>query len=56
MQSAPTQLPLLFQIRLRAPHTADAAQWAATFRALSANRAACDEVWFSTGEIGRAHV
>ena len=39
----------LFQIRLRAPHTASDAQWAATFRALSANRGACDEVWFSTG-------
>ena len=41
--------PSLFQIRLRAPHTADDAQWAATFRALSDNRGACDEVWFSTG-------
>ena len=41
--------PFLFQIRLRAPHTADDAQWAATFRALSENRGACDEVWFSTG-------
>ena len=41
--------PSLFQIRLRAPHTADDAQWAATFHALSENRGACDEVWFSTG-------
>ena len=41
--------PSLFQIRLRAPHTANDAQWAATFRALSENRGACDEVWFSTG-------
>ncbi|MBR0057633.1 MAG: hypothetical protein IJP66_09915, partial [Kiritimatiellae bacterium] len=41
--------PSLFQIRLRAPHTANDAQWAATFRALSENRRACDEVWFSTG-------
>lgn len=39
----------LFQIRLRAPHTASDAQWAATLRALAANRGACDEVWFSTG-------
>ena len=36
-------------IRLRGPHTADDAQWAKTFKALSENRAACDEVWFSTG-------
>ncbi len=41
--------PSLFQIRLRAPHTANDAQWAETFRALSGNRGACDEVWFSTG-------
>ena len=41
--------PSLFQIRLRAPHTADDAQWAATFHALSENRGACDEVWLSTG-------
>ena len=39
----------LMMIRLRGPHTADDAQWAKTFRALSENRAACDEVWFSTG-------
>jgi len=44
----PEKCPL-FQIRLRAPHTASDAQWAATFRALSGNRGACDEVWFSTG-------
>ena len=44
-----TPSPSLFQIRLRAPHTADDAQWAATLRALSENKAACDEVWFSTG-------
>ena len=43
------ELPALFQIRLRAPHTAGDGQWAATFRALSENRGACDEVWFSTG-------
>ena len=41
--------PSLFQIRLRAPHTASDAQWAETFRALVENRGACDEVWFSTG-------
>ena len=41
--------PSFFQIRLRAPHTASDAQWAETFRALSENRGACDEVWFSTG-------
>jgi len=41
--------PALFQIRLRAPHTASDAQWAETFHALSENRGACDEVWFSTG-------
>ena len=41
--------PSLFQIRLRAPHTASDAQWAETFHALSGNRDACDEVWFSTG-------
>ncbi len=39
----------LMLIRLRGPHTADDAQWAKTFRILKANRAACDEVWFSTG-------
>ena len=44
-----TNPPSLFQIRLRAPHTASDAQWAETFRALSENRGACDEVWFSTG-------
>ena len=41
--------PPLMMIRLRAPNTADDAQWAKTFRALSENRPACDEVWFSTG-------
>ncbi len=39
----------LMLIRLRGPHTSDDAQWAKTFKVLSANRAACDEVWFSTG-------
>ncbi len=39
----------LMMIRLRAPHTADDAQWAKTFKILSENRGACDEVWFSTG-------
>ena len=39
----------LMLMRLRGPHTADDAQWAKTFKALAANRAACDEVWFSTG-------
>lgn len=39
----------LFQIRLRAPHTESDAQWAETAKALSSNRRACDEVWFSTG-------
>lgn len=41
--------PPLMMVRLRGPHTADDAQWAKTFKALSENRAACDEVWFSTG-------
>ena len=41
--------PSLYQIRLRAPHTADDRQWSATLQALSENRRACDEVWFSTG-------
>ena len=41
--------PSLFQIRLRAPHTASDAQWAETFRALAGNLGVCDEVWFSTG-------
>lgn len=41
--------PSLFQIRLRAPHTASDAQWAETFQTLAGNRGACDEVWFSTG-------
>ena len=35
------QAPSLFQIRLRAPHTASDAQWAETFRALAGNRGAC---------------
>ena len=39
----------LMLMRLRAPHTADDAQWAKTFKILSENRGACDEVWFSTG-------
>ena len=42
------ELPLMM-IRLRAPHTADDAQWAKTRTVLVANRGACDEVWFSTG-------
>ena len=41
--------PPLIMMRLRGPHTADDAQWAKTFKALNDNRAACDEVWFSTG-------
>ena len=41
--------PPLMMVRLRGPHTADDAQWAKTFMALKENRAACDEVWFSTG-------
>ena len=41
--------PPLMMMRLRGPHTADDAQWAKTFRSLRENRAACDEVWFSTG-------
>ncbi|HHU14675.1 MAG: hypothetical protein ACOX7Q_08795 [Kiritimatiellia bacterium] len=43
------ELPPLMMIRLRAPHTADDAQWAKTRTVLVANRGACDEVWFSTG-------
>ena len=39
----------LMMMRLRGPHTADDAQWAKTFKVLRENRAACDEVWFSTG-------
>lgn len=45
----PAVEPPLMMMRLRAPHTADDAQWAKTFKVLSENRAACDEVWFSTG-------
>lgn len=41
--------PPLMMIRLRGPHTASDAQWAKTFKALTENRGACDEVWFSTG-------
>ncbi len=41
--------PPLMMMRLRGPHTADDAQWAKTSKALKDNRAACDEVWFSTG-------
>ena len=41
--------PPLMMIRLRAPHTADDAQWAKTFKVLRENRGACDEVWLSTG-------
>ena len=41
--------PPLMMVRLRGPHTADDAQWAKTFKMLRENRAACDEVWFSTG-------
>ena len=41
--------PPLMMMRLRGPHTANDAQWAKTFKALNDNRAACDEVWFSTG-------
>ena len=41
--------PPLLMVRLRGPHTACDEQWEKTFRALSENRAACDEVWFSTG-------
>ena len=57
--------PPLMMVRLRALHTASDGQWAKTFKALSENRGACDEVWFSTGigfpkiewhKIGRAHV
>ena len=39
----------LMKIRLRAPHTADDAQWVKTFKALAENPGCCDEVWFSTG-------
>ena len=54
--------PPLMMVRLRAPHTASDGQWAKTFKVLSENRGACDEVWFSTGigfpkiEWHRAHV
>ena len=41
--------PPLMMMRLRAPHTADDAQWGKTFKVLHENRGACDEVWFSTG-------
>jgi hypothetical protein len=47
--ASPTAAPPLFAIRLRILHTADDAQWAKTFKVLCENRAACDEVWFSTG-------
>ena len=36
------ELPPLMMIRLRAPHTADDAQWAKTRTVLVANRGACD--------------
>ena len=49
VEAVPGGEPPLMMIRLRGPHTADDAQWAKTFRALRYNRAACDEVWFSTG-------
>ena len=39
----------LMLMRLGRRHTADDAQWAKTFKALTDNRGACDEVWFSTG-------
>ncbi len=39
----------LMMIRLRRPHTESDEQWAKTFTVLRENRAACDEVWFSTG-------
>ena len=45
----------LMLMRLRGPHTADDAQWAKTFKALAANRAACDEVWFSLRWTGTVH-
>ena len=41
--------PPLIMMRLRGPHTASDEQWAKTFKILSENRPACDEVWFSTG-------
>ena len=41
--------PSLMQIRLKSEHTQTDAQWAKTFKILRDNRAACDEVWFSTG-------
>ena len=41
--------PPMMMIRLRAPHTADDAQWGKTLKVLGENRGACDEVWFSTG-------
>ena len=47
--SAVAAEPPLMMMRLRGPHTADDAQWAKTFKVLRENRAACDEVWFSTG-------
>ena len=39
----------VMSLRLRGPHTATEAQWAATFKAIAANPGCCDEVWFSTG-------
>ena len=45
----PAEPTPLMKIRLRAPHTADDAQWAKTFKALVENPGCCDEVWFSTG-------
>ena len=39
----------LMLVRLRVAHTVDDVQWAKTFKALTENRGACDEVWFTTG-------
>jgi hypothetical protein len=39
----------LLQLRLRAPDTLSATNWAATRQMLFENPGCCDEVWFSTG-------
>jgi hypothetical protein len=50
MNGSIAEMPSLMQIRLQGRHTWDDAQWAKTLGILKRNRAACDEVWFSTGQ------
>jgi hypothetical protein len=50
LASGASKGPRLMMIRLQGSHTASDGQWAKTFGILRENRAACDEVWFSTGQ------